>query len=343
MNEIQHSRKTNLFIILGSIFLTNAILAEIIGVKIFSAEKTLGFEPVNWTFFGEYVLDFNLTAGAVIWPIVFITTDIINEYFGKKGVRKISFITAGLITYVFLIISLVTVLVPADFWLDVNSQMPDGSSFNIDKLKTQFDGIVHSLEYNGYTYRNLIANRTIQRKAFNGELEIEDENIGFTSNVEVDFSKKEPLFNIVGDLSKADLHSLKLIKDSIKIAGLLDVNFTGSNIDQFIGTAKLLNANIQNASNSIQFDSLNLSSYYSDSIKTLHVGSNEFNATINGQFNIKELPSSFQAFLHNYYPALGIPNKPTSANTFNSSFNLRRSPGLLLVFWRGARLVLLLK
>jgi uncharacterized integral membrane protein (TIGR00697 family) len=132
MNENQHSRKTNLFIILGSIFLTNAILAEIIGVKIFSAEKTLGFEPVNWTFFGEYVLDFNLTAGAVIWPIVFITTDIINEYFGKKGVRKISFITAGLIAYVFVIISLVTVLVPADFWLDVNSQMPDGVSFNID-------------------------------------------------------------------------------------------------------------------------------------------------------------------------------------------------------------------
>ncbi|PZV83981.1 hypothetical protein CLV31_105207 [Algoriphagus aquaeductus] len=132
MNEIQQSRKTNLFIILGSIFLTNAILAEIIGVKIFSGEKTLGFEPVNWTFFGEYVLDFNLTAGAVIWPIVFITTDIINEYFGKKGVRKISFITAGLIAYVFVIISLVTVLVPADFWLEVNAQTPDGSGFNID-------------------------------------------------------------------------------------------------------------------------------------------------------------------------------------------------------------------
>jgi queuosine precursor transporter len=132
MNPIDQTKKTNLFIILGSIFLTNAILAEIIGVKIFSGEKTLGFEPVNWTFFGEYVLDFNLTAGAVIWPIVFITTDIINEYFGKKGVRKISFITAGLIAYVFVIISIVTVLVPADFWLDVNSQTPTGEGFNID-------------------------------------------------------------------------------------------------------------------------------------------------------------------------------------------------------------------
>jgi uncharacterized integral membrane protein (TIGR00697 family) len=131
MNEAKHSRKTNLFIILGSIFLTNAILAEVIGVKIFSAEKTLGFNPVNWNFFGEYILDFNLTAGAVIWPVVFITTDIINEYFGKKGVRKISFITAGLIAYVFIVISVVTVLVPADFWLDVNATTPEGESFNI--------------------------------------------------------------------------------------------------------------------------------------------------------------------------------------------------------------------
>jgi uncharacterized integral membrane protein (TIGR00697 family) len=132
MNESPQSRKTNLFVILGAIFLTNAILAEIIGVKIFSGEKTLGLDPVQWTFFGEFVLDFNLTAGAVIWPVVFITTDLINEYFGKKGVRKISFLTAGLITYVFVIISLVTALAPADFWLEVNKSMPDGTTFDIN-------------------------------------------------------------------------------------------------------------------------------------------------------------------------------------------------------------------
>lgn len=126
------SKKTNLFIILAGIFLTNAILAEIIGVKIFSGEQTLGFQPVNWKIFGDYVLDFNLTAGAVIWPVVFITTDIINEYFGKKGVRKISFITAILIAYVFLVISIVTVLPPASFWLEVNTPDPEGNNFNIN-------------------------------------------------------------------------------------------------------------------------------------------------------------------------------------------------------------------
>jgi len=131
-NEIIKRKKTNLFIILSAIFLTNAIIAEIIGVKIFSMESTLGLPPAGMKFFGVFVLDFNLTAGAVIWPIVFITTDVINEYFGKKGVRKISFLTAFLISYIFLIIFMVTKLEPAPFWIDLNNQDTDGNPFNIN-------------------------------------------------------------------------------------------------------------------------------------------------------------------------------------------------------------------
>ena len=126
------SKKTNLFIILSGIFLTNAILAEIIGVKIFSGELTLGWQPAGWTILGDYVLDFNLTAGAVIWPVVFVTTDIINEYYGKKGVRKISFITAFFIAYIFFVIAGVTQLPPAPFWLEVNSPDPQGNAFDIN-------------------------------------------------------------------------------------------------------------------------------------------------------------------------------------------------------------------
>lgn len=139
-------KKQNLFIILAGIFLTNAILAEMIGVKIFSAEKTLGWEPANIKLLGDFVLDFNLTAGAVIWPVVFITTDIINEYFGKKGVRKLSLLAAACISYAFIIIYLITILPPADFWMDVNNTDPDGNYFNVNfafkKIFTQGLGII---------------------------------------------------------------------------------------------------------------------------------------------------------------------------------------------------------
>jgi uncharacterized integral membrane protein (TIGR00697 family) len=126
------SKQRNLFIILTGIFLTNALLAEMIGVKIFSLEKFLNVEPANIPLFKDIVLDFNLTAGVIIWPVVFITTDIINEYFGKKGVRKISFLTAGFILYAFIVVYIITYLPPADFWLDVNSKDAEGNAFNIN-------------------------------------------------------------------------------------------------------------------------------------------------------------------------------------------------------------------
>jgi queuosine precursor transporter len=121
-------KKQNLFIILFGIFLTNAIVAEIIGVKIFSVESTLGLQPLHLQIFG-FTWDINQTAGALNWPFVFITSDIINEYFGRKGVKKISYITAGFIAYSFLIIYAATLLVPADFWLDVNK---GEDNFNIN-------------------------------------------------------------------------------------------------------------------------------------------------------------------------------------------------------------------
>ena len=131
-DTILSSKKTNLFIILSGIFITNALIAELIGGKIFSVEKTLGYAPLDIPLMGDYLLSFNLTAGVVLWPVVFITTDIINEYFGKKGVRKVTFITVGLIAYAFLAIYLAMKLAPADFWLDVFGTDENGAPFDIN-------------------------------------------------------------------------------------------------------------------------------------------------------------------------------------------------------------------
>ncbi len=132
MNRSENVKRNRLFIVLGAIFLTNAILAELIGVKIFSGESTLNLPPAGLKLFGGYTFNFDLTAGVVIWPVVFITTDIINEYFGKTGVRLISFITVGCIIYAFAIIYIVTTLPPADFWQEVNGTDNQGNAFNIN-------------------------------------------------------------------------------------------------------------------------------------------------------------------------------------------------------------------
>jgi uncharacterized integral membrane protein (TIGR00697 family) len=111
---IRH-KPTRLFIILGGFFIANALIAEIMGVKLFSLEKTLGAEPLNLNILGN-AFSFNLTAGVLLWPVVFVMTDIINEYYGKKGVRFLSFLTIGLIAYAFVMFFGAINLHPADFW-----------------------------------------------------------------------------------------------------------------------------------------------------------------------------------------------------------------------------------
>jgi queuosine precursor transporter len=128
---LESKRKSNLYIVLAGIFITNAILAEIIGVKIFSLESTLGFNPAQINIYKDYILDFNLTAGVMIWPVVFIFTDIINEYFGRAGVLKVSYIAAALIAYSFFIVWVVTNLEPAKFWLEINGKDAQGRPFDI--------------------------------------------------------------------------------------------------------------------------------------------------------------------------------------------------------------------
>lgn len=113
-----NDKSNKLFYILGAFFVANALLAEFIGVKIFSLEKWLGIQPINLSFFGETNLSFNLTAGVLLWPVVFIMTDIINEYFGRKGVRFMSFTAAALIAYAFLMVYFAIGLTPADFWIE---------------------------------------------------------------------------------------------------------------------------------------------------------------------------------------------------------------------------------
>lgn len=110
-------KSNRLFYFLGAFFIANALLAEFIGVKIFSFEKTLGLQPLNLELFGYKNLSFNLTAGVLLWPIVFIMTDIINEYFGRKGVRFMSFTAAGLIAYAYTMVYFSMSLTPADFWI----------------------------------------------------------------------------------------------------------------------------------------------------------------------------------------------------------------------------------
>jgi queuosine precursor transporter len=120
--HLADDRATRLFVALAGFFVVDALLAEFVGVKIFSLERTLGIADVQWTLLGV-AGTLNFTAGVIYWPLVFILTDIINEYYGLRGVRLVSWLAVVFISWAFVAAYLAIHLAPAPFWVDANAQL----------------------------------------------------------------------------------------------------------------------------------------------------------------------------------------------------------------------------
>jgi uncharacterized integral membrane protein (TIGR00697 family) len=90
-------RETRLWVILAAMMVTSAVVAELVSVKL--------FEVKFYSFLG-WDRTFTLTAGALLWPLVFLTTDTINEFYGRKAVRFVTWVTMAMIGWTFLIANL---------------------------------------------------------------------------------------------------------------------------------------------------------------------------------------------------------------------------------------------
>jgi uncharacterized integral membrane protein (TIGR00697 family) len=135
ITDILKSKPTKLFLGMSAFFVANALIAECIGGKIFSLENTLGFKPFSFSLFGEQGLSFSLTCGVLLWPLEFVMTDIVNEYYGPKAVKRISWTAVILISYAFLMFYAAIKTVAPGWWLSSGTQ--DG----IPDMQAAFGGI----------------------------------------------------------------------------------------------------------------------------------------------------------------------------------------------------------
>jgi len=135
VQKILKDKPTKIFVGFSAFFVANALVAEAIGMKLFSLEKVFGLQPANFTFFGESGLAFTLTCGVILWPFEFVITDIINEFYGPRAVKRISVTAVILISYAFLMYFLAIALPPAKAWIDSSHAQ------GVDNIQASFEAI----------------------------------------------------------------------------------------------------------------------------------------------------------------------------------------------------------
>jgi uncharacterized integral membrane protein (TIGR00697 family) len=116
IHSILADKPTRLYLVLGGFFVANALIAEMIGVKLFQLESALGLAKADFTLLGQPHLSFVLSVGVLPWPIVFIMTDVINDYYGVRGVRFLTLLTTALIAFAFAVLYFAIHMPPDRGW-----------------------------------------------------------------------------------------------------------------------------------------------------------------------------------------------------------------------------------
>jgi hypothetical protein len=178
-----------------------------------------------------------------------------------------------------------------------------GTGFNESSRRADLDGKIKFVEFNNYRYSNISIKGKLDKKLFDGVASINDPEAELTLNGLIDFNSKIPVFNFIADAKKVNLKNLNLTKDDIRFAGKFKLDFTGDNIDNFLGNAEITEASLTREGVPLPFDSLVISSEYTGGVKTLIARSNEFEGKIIGDFTIRDLPDAFRLLLNRYYPS----------------------------------------
>ncbi|MDR0657340.1 MAG: translocation/assembly module TamB [Mediterranea sp.] len=206
------------------------------------------------------------------------------------------------------------------FNLDVTSDFYENQKYPTVVMK----GLVSSLEYSDYAYRNITLDGEYRSGGFNGKIALDDTNGSVLLNGHFNLSEQTPTFNFLAGIKDVRPHELNLTSkhEDSALSLALRANFTGRSIDDMIGTIDV---------DSLKFDAPERS-YHADNIRisaTREYGKNKLtfrseflNADIEGNYSYRTLPQSIINMVRNYLPSLFVSEKAVTATTNNLSFDV---------------------
>lgn len=91
------TRPQKLYVVCAGIFLTALVVAEATASKLFTVVQL----PFTLNILGQSFDEVVMTAGVIAFPITFIITDLLNEYFGKPGIKFVTWLGMAMIIFEF--------------------------------------------------------------------------------------------------------------------------------------------------------------------------------------------------------------------------------------------------
>lgn len=187
----------------------------------------------------------------------------------------------------------------------LDTHVKQGVGLTLNKVSAELEGIVDSLTYKGYVYRNATIKGSLQRNRFIGDFNIHDGNLDLVFGGEINMTEKVPSFNFVADMKKLDLRPLNLTSKDLQFFGKMDMQLRGERLSNITGTARATDFFIvKNRTDTLTIDSAVLSSIWDSekAEKVFKVNSSLGNLNITGNFDIEKIPVQLSQFVSLNYP-----------------------------------------
>lgn len=97
------SKGYRLYVWLACFFCSCLIIADIVGIKLFRIPLGVALPLPGLDSPIEAIVH---TCGMLTFPVTFILTDLINDYYGKKGARRITWMGLAMASFVFVVINI---------------------------------------------------------------------------------------------------------------------------------------------------------------------------------------------------------------------------------------------
>jgi hypothetical protein len=223
-------------------------------------------------------------------------------------------------------------------WGTLNASVEVTGMYDAKNILTaQVKGNISDLEFYNYTYHDITIDGMLAKQKFDGNIQIQDNNLNLSFHGLFDYSTETPSFNFNATVTYANLFALHLYDDTVSVVSLqTNVNFVGIQLDNLKGyihipyvqyTGKY--GTYTSKQTSIDIDNINQT-------RNVTIRSDLFDLTINGKGSYKELPVFFYDFLHSHIPFLPKQNftaKKTFVPSFNASLKIKKIDSLFQVLY----------
>lgn len=207
-----------------------------------------------------------------------------------------------------------------------------GEGFSAENLKEELTGKLAFVDYNGYRYRDIQIDGEYKNEQFVGDIAINDENIAVDFNGRLDLKPELFRYDFIANVERINLRELNLYEDSLSLSGYFDADFIGNSLSTIDGKFLIENLIISRPQDSTFVDSILVYTQMEDQNRVLAIESGIVDAKINGEFDVKTLPSYFKSLTKKYIPSLKADIQQFDRQEFDFELRLKDFEPLALIF-----------